>query len=163
MATVRIGQGYDVHRLVAGRPLVLGGVTVPHDRGLDGHSDGDALSHAITDALLGALGLGDLGRHFPSSDPELAGIESRRLLARVMSFVRDAGLRVGNVDATVVAQEPRLGPHAAEMEKKIAATLDATPDRINVKVTSTDGLGAIGQGEGIAAQAVVLLEAGEAE
>ena len=158
---VRIGQGWDAHRLVPGRPLVLGGVTVPHDRGLEGHSDGDVLLHAVASALLGAMGEGDLGTHFPSSDPDLEGIESRRLLGRVAGFVRDAGLRVGNVDATIVAQEPRLGGFAPEMEKKIAATLGATPDRINVKVTSPDRLGAIGDAEGIAAMAVVLLEAEE--
>lgn len=157
----RIGQGFDAHRLVAGRPLVLGGVTVPHDRGLEGHSDGDVLLHAIADALLGAIGQGDLGRHFPSADPGLAGIDSRRILARVMEAVRGAGLRIGNVDATVVAQEPRLGAHAPAMEKEIAVTLAAPLERVNVKVTSTDRLGAIGRAEGIAALAVVLLEADE--
>jgi 2-C-methyl-D-erythritol 2,4-cyclodiphosphate synthase len=161
VSSPRIGQGIDAHRLVAGRPLVLGGVRVPHDRGLEGHSDGDVLLHAIANALLGALGEGDLGRHFPSSDPALQGIASRRILQRVMGLVREAGLRVGNLDATVVAQEPRLGPYALEMQAAIAATLEAAPECINVKVTSTDGLGAIGRGEGISAVAVVLLEPGE--
>lgn len=153
----RIGQGLDAHRLVAGRPLVLGAVEVPHARGLEGHSDGDALLHAVADALLGALGEGDLGSHFPSSDPSLAGIASAALLARVMAQVRARGLRVGNLDATVVAQEPRLAPFRAKMAASLAALLDAAAEDVNLKVTSTDRLGAIGRGEGIAALAVVLL------
>lgn len=153
----RIGQGLDAHRLVAGRPLVLGGVEVPHARGLEGHSDGDALLHAVADALLGALGEGDLGSHFPSSDPSLAGIASAALLARVMGRVRARGLRVGNLDATVVAQEPRLAPFRAKMAASLAALLDGAAEDVNLKVTSTDRLGAIGRGEGIAALAVVLL------
>jgi 2-C-methyl-D-erythritol 2,4-cyclodiphosphate synthase len=160
---VRIGQGYDAHRLVAGRPLRLGGVDVPHPRGLAGHSDGDVLLHAVTSALLGALGEGDLGRHFPSSDPSLAGVASGELLARVAARVRSAGLAVGNVDATVVAQEPRLAGHLSRMQAAIAECLGVAPARVNVKVTSPDGLGAIGRGEGIAAHAVaLLLRAGEA-
>ena len=155
---MRIGQGSDAHRLVAGRPLVLGGVTVPHDRGLEGHSDGDALLHAVASAVLGALGDGDLGTHFPSSDPDLAGIASREILARVMQRARDRGFALGNLDATIVAEEPRLGPHLPAMREAIAKCLGAPPERVNVKVTSTDGLGAIGRGDGIAAQAVVLLE-----
>jgi len=154
---VRIGHGFDAHRLVAGRPLCLGGVPVPHERGLEGHSDGDVLLHAVASALLGALGEGDLGRHFPSSDPALAGVASGELLARVAARCREAGYAVANVDATVVAQEPRLAPHLAKMESAIADTLGAPADRVNVKVTSTDGLGAIGRGEGIAAFAVCLL------
>jgi 2-C-methyl-D-erythritol 2,4-cyclodiphosphate synthase len=154
---VRIGQGYDAHRLVAGRPLRLGGVDVPHPRGLAGHSDGDVLLHAVTSALLGALGEGDLGRHFPSSDPSLAGVASGELLARVAARVRGAGLAVGNVDATVVAQEPRLAGHLSRMQVAIAERLGVEPARVNVKVTSPDGLGAIGRGEGIAAHAVALL------
>ncbi|NNL65620.1 MAG: 2-C-methyl-D-erythritol 2,4-cyclodiphosphate synthase [Myxococcales bacterium] len=156
--SVRIGQGVDAHRLVAGRPLRLGGVSVPHDKGLEGHSDGDVLLHAIASALLGALGRGDLGRHFPSSDPALEGIDSARLLERVCGLASEAGYRLGNLDATIVAQEPRLAPHAAAMEATIAATLGASEERVNVKITSSDGLGAIGRGEGIAATAVVLLE-----
>ena len=159
---MRIGQGVDAHRLVPGRPLRLGGVLVPHDRGLEGHSDGDVLLHAIASALLGALGEGDLGRHFPSSDPALAGVDSADLLARVGERVGAAGLRVGNLDATVIAQAPRLGPHLEKMESVIADRLGVEQTRVNVKVTSTDGLGAIGRGEGIAAQAIVLLVA-EAE
>ena len=154
---MRIGQGFDAHHLVAGRPLWLGGIQVPHDRGLEGHSDGDALLHAVTSAILGALGEGDLGRHFPSSDPALAGVASADLLARVAAMARAAGFALGNVDATVVAQEPRLAPHLEKMRSAIAAVLDTEESRVNVKATSTDRLGAIGRGEGIAALAAVLL------
>lgn len=156
--TGRIGQGFDVHRLVPGRPLVLGGVAIPHDRGLEGHSDGDALLHAVADALLGALGEGDLGDRFPSSDPALAGIDSGEILARVVALMRSQGFRVGHLDATVIAERPRLAPYRAAMREAVAARLGAPAGRVNVKVKSTDGLGAIGRGEGIAAQAVVLLE-----
>jgi 2-C-methyl-D-erythritol 2,4-cyclodiphosphate synthase len=160
---VRIGQGFDAHRLVAGRPLWLGGVEIPHPRGLEGHSDGDVLLHAVASALLGALGAGDLGRHFPSSDPALAGISSRAILADVMQRVRAAGLAIGNVDATLVAQEPRLAPHLEAIAAGVALALGAERGRVNLKATSTDGLGAIGRGEGIAALAVALLvPAGEA-
>jgi 2-C-methyl-D-erythritol 2,4-cyclodiphosphate synthase len=152
----RIGQGVDAHRLAPGRPLILGGVEVPHDRGLEGHSDGDVLLHAVASALLGALGEGDLGRHFPSSDPALAGIASSEILARVAARARAAGFAVANVDATLVAEAPRLAPYLEKMERAMAELLDAP---VNVKVTSTDGLGFTGRGEGIAATAVVLLEA----
>jgi len=155
---VRIGQGLDAHRLAPGRPLVLGGVRIPYDRGLEGHSDGDVLLHAIASALLGALGEGDLGRHFPSSDPRLKGVASREILAQVVSFVHEAGLALANLDATVVAEVPRLGPYVVQMEAAIAQVLGVPEERVNVKVTSTDALGAIGRGEGIAASAVVLLE-----
>ena len=155
---MRIGQGYDVHRLVAGRRLVLGGVDVPHDAGLEGHSDGDALLHAVSDAILGALGEGDLGRHFPSSDARWKGVASREILAEVVGMMRAAGRRVGNVDATIVAQAPRLAPHQPAMHANLVEWLGCDADQVNVKVTSTDGLGAIGRGEGIAAMAVVLLE-----
>ncbi len=155
---IRVGQGFDVHALVPGRRLVLGGVDVPSERGLAGHSDGDALLHAVTDAVLGALGEGDLGRHFPSDDPSLEGIASGELLGRAMALADQAGYRVGNCDATVIAQQPRLAPHQAAMRKGVAEGLRAPEDRVNVKVTSTDRLGAIGRGEGIAAIAVVLLE-----
>jgi 2-C-methyl-D-erythritol 2,4-cyclodiphosphate synthase len=154
---VRIGQGTDAHRLTAGRPLRLGGVEIAHARGLEGHSDGDVLLHAIASALLGALGAGDLGRHFPSSDPRLAGVSSGVLLADVAGRARAAGFVIGNVDATVIAQEPRLAPHLGAMRASVAALLEIPPERVNVKATSTDGLGAIGRGEGIAAQAVALL------
>jgi 2-C-methyl-D-erythritol 2,4-cyclodiphosphate synthase len=155
---VRIGHGYDAHRLAAGRPLRLGGVEVPHPRGLEGHSDGDVLLHAIASALLGALGDGDLGRHFPSSDPALAGIASGQLLARVVARMRAAGLRVAHLDSTIVAQEPRLAKFLEAMRGVIAGLLETAAERVNVKVTSPDGLGSIGRGEGIAAHAVVLLE-----
>ena len=158
MSGFRIGQAVDVHALEAGRPLWLGGIQIPHDRGLAGHSDGDALLHAVASALLGALGDGDLGTHFPSSDASLAGIASRVLLERVMERVATAGFAIGNVDTTVVAQEPRLGPHREKMQASLADLLGAEPGRVNVKITSTDRLGFLGRGEGIAAMAVVLLE-----
>jgi 2-C-methyl-D-erythritol 2,4-cyclodiphosphate synthase len=155
---LRIGQGFDAHRLVVGRPLLLGGVEIEHDHGLEGHSDGDVLLHAVASALLGALGDGDLGEHFPSSDPALAGISSGNIVARVMERVRTRGLAIGNLDATVVAQVPRLGPHREKMSASLADLLGVDRERVNVKVTSTDRMGAIGRGDGIAASAVVLLE-----
>jgi 2-C-methyl-D-erythritol 2,4-cyclodiphosphate synthase len=154
---VRIGQGIDAHQLVSGRPLLLGGVEIPFDRGLEGHSDGDVLLHAVASALIGALGEGDLGHHFPSSDPELAGIASAEILSRVAERVRDRGLVLVNLDATLVAQEPRLAEHLGKMRGVIADVLGVNPDCVNVKATSTDRLGAIGRGEGIAAQVVALL------
>jgi 2-C-methyl-D-erythritol 2,4-cyclodiphosphate synthase len=155
---VRVGHGFDTHALVEGRPLVLGGVPIPHDRGLEGHSDGDVLLHAVASALLGAMGGGDLGTHFPSSDPSLRGIASGALLARVAAMLAERELAVGNVDATVVAQVPRLAPHLEKMRASIADLLGASPERVNVKATSTDHLGHLGRGEGIAAFAVVLVE-----
>ena len=154
---MRIGQGIDAHQLVSGRPLFLGGVEIPFDRGLEGHSDGDVLLHAVASALIGALGEGDLGYHFPSSDPELAGIASTEILARVAERVRDRGLVLVNLDATLIAQEPRLAEHLGKMRGVIADVLGVNPDCVNVKATSTDRLGAIGRGEGIAAQVVALL------
>lgn len=154
---MRIGQGIDAHQLVSGRPLFLGGVEIPFDRGLEGHSDGDVLLHAVASALLGALGEGDLGYHFPSSDPELAGIASTEILARVAERVRDRGLMLVNLDATLIAQEPRLAEHLGKMRGVIADVLGVNSDCVNVKATSTDRLGAIGRGEGIAAQVVALL------
>jgi 2-C-methyl-D-erythritol 2,4-cyclodiphosphate synthase len=156
--SVRVGQGFDSHRLVMGRPLVLGGVPIEHDRGLEGHSDGDVLLHAVASALLGALGEGDLGAHFPSSDPALAGIASGALVQRVMERVRARGLAIGNLDTSVIAQVPRLAPYREKMAAAIADLLRVEPERVNVKLTSSDRLGAIGRGEGIAASAVVLLE-----
>jgi 2-C-methyl-D-erythritol 2,4-cyclodiphosphate synthase len=155
---MRIGQGFDVHPLVAGRKLVIGGVEIRHDRGLQGHSDADVLLHAICDALLGGAGLGDIGRHYPDSDAALAGVDSRRLLRDVASKVRQAGLAVVNIDATIVAQAPRMAPHMPRMIDNIAADLGIAPAAINLKATTTEHLGAIGRGEGIAAQAVALLE-----
>ena len=156
---MRIGQGFDTHALADGRPLWLGGVRIPHERGLAGHSDGDVLLHAITSALLGALGEGDLGRHFPSSDASLEDIASARLLEKVLDLMRAADLAIGNVDATVVAQEPRLAPHLEKLRASVADLLGTPLDRVNIKATSTDHLGAIGRGEGIASLAVVLLVA----
>ena len=161
MSSVRVGQGIDAHRLVAGRPLRLGGVDVPFERGLEGHSDGDVLLHAVASALLGALGAGDLGTHFPSSDPRWQGIASRELVEAVMELVRERGFAVGNLDATVIAQVPRLAPFRDAMVRGVARCLEVEPERVSVKVTSSDGLGSIGRGDGIAAQAVVLLERAE--
>jgi len=155
---VRIGQGVDAHALEPGRPLWLGGVRIEHDAGLAGHSDGDVLLHAIASAVLGALGAGDLGTHFPSSDPALKGIASAELLRRVMAMAGAADLSLGNLDATVIAERPRLGKHVGAMRESVAKLVGAPLARVNVKVTSTDGLGALGRAEGIAATAVVLLE-----
>jgi 2-C-methyl-D-erythritol 2,4-cyclodiphosphate synthase len=154
---VRVGQGFDVHRLVPGRPLVLGGLRIPWERGLEGHSDGDVLLHAVADAILGALGEGDLGRLFGAADPAWKGVASGELLRRVVARMRAAGLRVANLDATVIAEAPRLAPFQEEMRKSVAELLGAATADVNVKLKSTDGLGALGRGEGIAAQALVLL------
>jgi 2-C-methyl-D-erythritol 2,4-cyclodiphosphate synthase len=155
---MRIGQGFDVHALVAGRRLVIGGVDIPYARGLQGHSDADVLLHAICDALLGAAGLGDIGQHYPDSDPSFSGMDSRRILRGVARRVREAGFRVVNVDATILAQEPRMAPHIPRMIGNIAADLDVAPAAVNVKATTTEQLGFLGRVEGIAAQAVALLE-----
>jgi len=157
--TPRVGLGFDAHRLAAGRPLRLGGVEIPHDRGLAGHSDGDVLLHAIARALLGALGAGDLGQHFPSSDPRWHGAESAVFVREALARARRAGFAVGNLDATVIAEAPRLAPHQEAMRRRVAELLEAPLAAVNLQITSTDGLGAIGRGEGIAAQAVVLLAA----
>ncbi|MCB1939816.1 MAG: 2-C-methyl-D-erythritol 2,4-cyclodiphosphate synthase [Rhodocyclaceae bacterium] len=160
-AAIRIGQGFDVHALVRGRPLVIGGVTIPFESGLLGHSDADVLLHAITDALLGAAGLGDIGRHFPDTDPAHAGADSRVLLRGAMAAVRAAGWQVGNVDATVIARAPKLLPHVPAMVANIAADLGVTADCVNIKGKTTEKLGFTGRGEGIAAQAVALLLRGD--
>jgi len=159
--SLRIGFGYDVHALVPGRPLVLGGVTIPHPTGLAGHSDADALAHAVADAVLGALGLGDLGRHFPDTDSGLAGADSLGLLERVAGLMRREGFRVGNVDAVIIAQAPRMAPHVTGMRANLARSLGCAPELVNVKATTHEGLGSLGRQEGIAAQAVCLL-AGDA-
>ena len=153
---MRIGQGFDVHALVAGRKLVIGGVTIAYAKGLEGHSDADVLLHAICDALLGAAGLGDIGRHFPDSDPAYKDADSRTLLREVKKKV--AKYKIVNVDATILAQEPRMAPHVARMIENIAADLAIAPAAINIKATTTEHLGFIGRIEGIAAQAVVLIE-----
>jgi len=155
---MRIGQGYDVHALVPGRRLVIGGVHIPHHLGLEGHSDADVLLHAICDALLGAAGLGDIGRHYPDTDPLYSAIDSRELLRGVAKKLAARKYRVLNVDATVLAQAPRLAPHFARMTGNIAADLGVPPAAVNLKATTTEGLGAIGRGEGIAAMAVALIE-----
>ena len=155
---MRIGQGYDVHALVAGRKLVIGGVQIPFHLGLEGHSDADVLLHAICDALLGAAGLGDIGRHFPDTDPQYSEIDSRVLLRGVAKQLAARRFRVVNVDATVVAQAPRLAPHFAAMGANIAADLGVAPAAVNLKATTTEGLGFTGRGEGIAAMAVALIE-----
>ena len=156
--TIRIGTGFDVHALVPGRALILGGVHVPHDRGLDGHSDADVLIHAIGDAILGALALGDLGRHFPDTDPKWKGADSRKLLRRIVALMTERGYAIGNVDATIIAQAPKLATHIGAMRQHLAADLECTLDDVSVKATTTEKLGYTGRGEGIAAQAVVLLE-----
>ena len=154
---MRIGQGYDVHQLVAGRRLVIGGVEIPYEKGLLGHSDADVLLHAICDALLGAAALGDIGRHFSDADAKYRNIDSRILLRESLHLVREHGYRVANVDATIIAQAPKMAPHIARMVENIAADLRVERSAVNVKATTTEMLGFAGRGEGIAAQAVVLL------
>ncbi len=158
--SLRIGHGYDVHRFGPGEHIVLGGVTIAHTRGLVAHSDGDVLLHAICDALLGAIGAGDIGRHFPDTDPAFAGADSRDLLRAVMAQVQAAGWRLGNLDSTVIAQAPKLAPHIPLMWANIATDLQASEGQVNVKATTTEKLGFAGREEGIAAHAVVLLVAG---
>ncbi|GAB1578099.1 2-C-methyl-D-erythritol 2,4-cyclodiphosphate synthase [Bordetella petrii] len=153
----RVGQGYDVHALVTGRPLIIGGVTIPHTHGLQGHSDADVLLHAITDALLGAAGLGDIGRHFPDTDPAYRGADSRVLLREAVAKVRAAGWAPVNIDATVHAQAPKIGPHAAAMVANVAADAGIDPAAVNIKAKTNEGLGYLGRNEGIAATVVALL------
>ena len=154
---IRVGQGFDVHALVEGRPLIIGGVTIPHTHGLQGHSDADVLLHAVTDALLGAAAMGDIGRHFPDTDPSYKGADSRVLLRAAVELVQEAGWEVVNVDATIHAQAPKMGPHAPAMIENIAADLKIDKDRINIKAKTNEGLGHLGRKEGIAANVVVLL------
>lgn len=154
---MRIGQGYDVHALVTGRRLIIGGVDIPYDRGLAGHSDADVLLHAVCDALLGAAALGDIGAHFPDTDPRYRGADSRVLLRAVAALLRERGWRIGNVDTTIVAQAPRMAPHVAAMRANIASDLGVAEDAVSVKAKTTERLGYIGAGEGIAAQAVALI------
>jgi 2-C-methyl-D-erythritol 2,4-cyclodiphosphate synthase len=153
----RVGQGFDVHQLVPGRPLVLGGVTVPFELGLAGHSDADVLAHAVCDAVLGAAGLGDLGGHFPASDPRWEGVDSAVFLRHAAALVSEAGWRIGNVDATVCCDRPRLGPHLPVMAANLAAALGIGPDQVRVAAKAVEGLGFAGRGEGIASLAVCLL------
>ncbi len=154
---LRIGNGYDIHCLVRGRPLILGGVTIPHDRGLEGHSDADVLTHAVMDALLGALSLGDIGLYFPPGDPQWAGADSLKLLAQVRAMVHQRGWQVGNVDTVIVAEQPKLKPHIAAMRSRLAEVLQVDADQVGIKATTNEGLGPVGRQEGIAVYAVVLL------
>ena len=155
---MRVGQGFDIHALVAGRKLVVGGVTIPYDKGLDGHSDADVLIHAVCDALLGAAALGDIGLHFPDTDPKHRNANSRAFLREVGKKVRRAGFSIVNLDATLIAQAPRMAPHTAAMVANLAADLEIDLGQVNIKAKSAERLGAIGRGEGIAAEAVALLE-----
>jgi 2-C-methyl-D-erythritol 2,4-cyclodiphosphate synthase len=154
---MRIGQGFDVHPLASGRRLVIGGVEIAHDKGLDGHSDADVLLHAVCDALLGAAGLGDIGRHYPDTNAEFRGIDSRELLRDVAQQLARLKLKVVNIDATIIAQEPRMAPHMTRMAANIGADLGIAPAMVNIKATTTEHLGFLGRMEGIAAQAVALL------
>lgn len=155
---MRVGQGYDLHRLEAGRPLILGGVTIPYEKGLIGHSDADALAHAITDALLGAVAQGDIGTHFPDTDPRYKGVDSLVLLRDAMRLVREAGYRVVNLDSTIVAQAPKLGPHIPAMRARLAEALEMPIEDISVKAKTNEGVGPEGRGEAISTQAIVLLK-----
>ena len=157
MIPFRVGTGFDVHQLVADRALIIGGVTIPYERGLLGHSDADVLLHAISDALLGAAALGDIGKHFPDNDPAYKGADSRILLRSVVQRVRESGWQVGNIDATIIAQAPKMAPHIAAMRSNIASDCAVAVDCVSVKATTTEQLGFTGRGEGIAAQAIALL------
>ena len=158
MTNLRIGHGYDVHRLTEGRKLILGGVEIPWEKGLLGHSDADVLLHAVSDALLGAAGLGDIGRHFPDTDPKYKGADSLELLRQVYRKISEKGYRVGNIDVTMIAQRPKLKDYIPQMQANIAAAVETAPDRVNVKATTEEKLGFTGDGSGMAAHAVVLLE-----
>jgi 2-C-methyl-D-erythritol 4-phosphate cytidylyltransferase / 2-C-methyl-D-erythritol 2,4-cyclodiphosphate synthase len=157
--TLRLGEGWDIHALVVGRPLILGGVHVPHDKGLDGHSDADALAHAITDALLGAAALGDIGRHFPDTDAQFKGADSMVLLAEAAKRVRAAGYEIGNIDSTIIAQAPKMAPHIGAMCERLAAVLGVAVDQVNVKAKTAEKMGPVGEGRAIEARAVALLRA----
>ncbi|GIP01335.1 2-C-methyl-D-erythritol 2,4-cyclodiphosphate synthase [Paenibacillus lautus] len=157
---IRVGQGFDVHQLVEGRPCIIGGVTIPYDKGLLGHSDADVLLHAVTDAILGALGLGDIGRHFPDNDPAFKDADSLKLLEQVWVMAKERGYRLGNIDSTIIAQKPKMASYIPQMAEVIAKALDAEVDQVNVKATTTEQLGFTGRGEGIAAQSVVCLVKG---
>jgi len=154
---MRIGFGYDVHRLVEGRKLVIGGVEIPHEKGLAGHSDADVLLHAICDGLLGAMGEGDIGKHFPDTDPQFRGISSLKLLRRVTAILAERNLWVGNLDTMVIAEQPRIMPYIPSMKARIAEAMQIAEEKVNIKATTSEGLGFVGEGEGIAAYAVVLL------
>ncbi|BAY91713.1 2-C-methyl-D-erythritol [Tolypothrix sp. PCC 7601] len=157
MTNIRIGNGYDIHRLVSDRALILGGVKIPHELGLLGHSDADVLTHAIMDAMLGALSLGDIGHYFPPTDPKWAGADSLELLSQVHQLIRDRGWQIGNIDSVVVAERPKLKPHIETMRDKLAAVLELQPNQVGIKATTNEKLGPVGREEGICAYAVVLL------
>lgn len=157
---IRVGQGFDVHQLVEGRPCIVGGVTIPYEKGLLGHSDADVLLHAVTDAILGALGLGDIGRHFPDNDPAFKDADSLKLLEQVWVMAKERGYTLGNIDSTIIAQKPKMAPYIPQMAEVIAKALDVEVDQVNVKATTTEQLGFTGRGEGIAAQSVVCLVKG---
>ncbi|MGD6818632.1 2-C-methyl-D-erythritol 2,4-cyclodiphosphate synthase [Metabacillus sp. 84] len=154
---IRIGQGFDVHQLTEGRPLIIGGIEIPYEKGLLGHSDADVLLHTVADACLGAIGEGDIGRHFPDTDPEFKDADSAKLLQHVWNLVKDRGYRLGNADCTIIAQKPKMAPYIGQMQERIASLLEADPSQVNVKATTTEKLGFTGRGEGIASQAAVLL------
>ncbi len=153
----RVGQGFDVHAFATGRPLIIGGITIPHEKGLLGHSDADVLLHAVTDAALGAIGEGDIGRHFPDTDPEFKDADSAKLLAYIWKLVEEKGYSLGNVDCTIMAQRPKLAPYIEQMRNRIAELLNAEPTQVNVKATTTEKLGFTGREEGIASMATILL------
>jgi 2-C-methyl-D-erythritol 2,4-cyclodiphosphate synthase len=154
----RIGQGFDVHQLTEGRPLIIGGITIPYEKGLLGHSDADVLLHTISDACLGAIGEGDIGKHFPDTDPNFKDADSAKLMEQVWQLVKDRGYELVNADCTIIAQKPKMAPYIQPMKERIADLLNASPEQINVKATTTEKLGFTGRGEGIASQAVVLLK-----
>ncbi|AJS60302.1 2-C-methyl-D-erythritol 2,4-cyclodiphosphate synthase [Paenibacillus sp. IHBB 10380] len=154
---IRVGQGFDVHQLVAGRPCIIGGVTIPYEKGLLGHSDADVLLHAVTDAILGALGLGDIGKHFPDTDPDYKDADSLKLLEHVWSLAKEKGYRLGNIDSTIIAQQPKMASYIPQIAEVLAKVLEAEVSQVNVKATTTEQLGFVGRGEGIAAQSIVCL------
>lgn len=154
---IAVGQGFDVHQLVAGRPCIIGGVTIPYEKGLLGHSDADVLLHAISDAILGALGLGDIGKHFPDTDEAFKDADSLKLLEHVWALAKERGYKLGNIDSTIIAQKPKMAPYIPQMTEIIARALEAQPSKVNVKATTTEQLGFTGRGEGIAAQSIVCL------
>ncbi|MFN7253203.1 MAG: 2-C-methyl-D-erythritol 2,4-cyclodiphosphate synthase [Anaerobacillus sp.] len=155
---MRIGQGYDVHQLVEGRPLIIGGIEIPHEKGLLGHSDADVLLHTVADAILGAISEGDIGKHFPDTDPAYKGADSAILLSHVWELVKEKGYKLGNIDCTIIAQRPKMAPYIPKMRQRISDLLEADLDQVNVKATTTEKLGFCGREEGIAAQAVVILK-----
>lgn len=154
----RIGQGFDVHQLTEGRPLIIGGITIPYEKGLLGHSDADVLLHTVSDACLGAIGEGDIGKHFPDTDPDFKDADSAKLMSHVWQLVKDKGYELVNADCTIIAQKPKMAPYIEQMRERIAELLEASPEQVNVKATTTEKLGFTGRGEGIASQAVVLLK-----